>query len=73
MSTVYKYGYDETPDYASLKALFTKELKNNGWKDDEDGLDWLLGDKKVFYIYFMYTHFVLIKVGFISMWPFLLV
>ena len=47
MSAVYQYEYDETPDYESLKALFNKELKDNGWKDNKDGLDWLTDKKKV--------------------------
>ena len=43
MEAVYSYEYDETPDYVALKALFNKELKDCGWKDNKDGLDWLLG------------------------------
>ena len=47
MELVYKYEYDETPDYTSLKTLFTKELRDNGWKDSSDGLDWLCSFGKV--------------------------
>lgn len=41
MEDVYQYEYDETPNYVLLKSLFTKELKDNGWKDNKDGIEWL--------------------------------
>ena len=42
MELVYKYEYDETPDYVASKALFAKELKSNGWKDDKNSVEWLV-------------------------------
>ncbi len=42
MELVYQYEYDETPDYVTLKSLFAKELKSNGWKDDQSSVEWLV-------------------------------
>ena len=45
MDNVYTLEYQDKPDYMKLKQLFLNELKENGWKDDKEGLDWLDGSK----------------------------
>ena len=40
MKAVFSLGYEETPNYAALKKLFTRELTAAGLKDDGKGLDW---------------------------------
>ncbi len=41
MKQVFKLEYTQEPDYAQLKTLFQRELKDIGCKDDSNGLDWL--------------------------------
>ena len=41
MKAVFSLGYEETPNYAALKKLFTRELTAAGLKDDGKGLDWM--------------------------------
>lgn len=45
MSSVYRLGYQEQPDYEMLKGLFHRELHSKGMKDDGTGLDWLTSRK----------------------------